>query len=88
MCYSLKVNIMRLIAFSIIVFTGSVMAAAGTLAESMPEAKRYSVVDEWGLAVVVAGILLFVVELISMKPKPFVSMGLEAVGASSPSDIK
>ena len=75
---------MRLIAISIIVIAGSIMAAAGTLAESMPEAKRFSVVDEWGLVVVVIGIILFVVELLPWRPKALVSMGHETVGASPP----
>ena len=60
---------MRLIAISVVVIAGAVMAAAGTLAESMPDARRYSVVDGWGLAVVAVGMLLFIVELAPWKPK-------------------
>ncbi len=75
---------MRLIALSIIVFAGSVMAAAGTLAESVPDARRYSIVDECGLAVVAVGILLFVGELSPWRPKGLVGVEGETVGASSP----
>jgi len=78
---------MRLFANSIIVFAGSVMAAAGTLAESMPDAKRYSIVDECGLAVVAVGILLFVGEMSPWRPKGLVGVGSETVSASSPSVI-
>jgi len=60
---------MRLIAISIVVFAGSVMAAAGTIAESMPDTKRYNSVDEWGLVVVGVGILLLVIELSPWRPK-------------------
>jgi len=78
---------MRLIAISIIVFAGSVMAAAGTLAESMPDAKRYSIVDECGLAVVAIGILLFIGKLSPWRPKGLVGLEGETVGASTPSVI-
>jgi NADH:ubiquinone oxidoreductase subunit 6 (subunit J) len=50
---------MRFLALSIVVFSGAIMAAFGTVAESMPDARRSSIVDEWGLGlVIVAGILL------------------------------
>ena len=75
---------MRLIAISIIEFAGSVMAAAGTLAESMPDAKRYNIVDECGLAVVAVGILFFVGELSPWRPKGLVEVGGKTVGATSP----
>lgn len=78
---------MRLIAISIIVFAGFLMAAAGTLAESMPDAKRYSIVDECGLAVVAVGILLFVGELSPWRPKRLVGERGETGGASSPSVV-
>jgi len=78
---------MRLIAISIIVFAGSIMAAAGTLAESMPDAKRYSIVDECGLAVVAIGILLFIGKLSPWRPKGLVRLEGETVGASTPSVI-
>ncbi len=54
---------MKLIAISLIVLAGAIMAAAGTLAESMPDVKRWSIVDECGLAVVAVGIVLFVAHL-------------------------
>jgi hypothetical protein len=54
---------MRFIAISVVVMAGAVMAAAGTLAEAMPDARRYSDVDEWGLAVIAGGLLLLVREL-------------------------
>ena len=60
---------MRLIAISIVVFAGALMAAIGTLAESMLSARRFSIVDEWGLAVVAVGILLLVFELSPWKPR-------------------
>jgi hypothetical protein len=53
---------MRFIAISVVVLAGAVMAAPGTLAEVMPDG-GYSVVDEWGLAVVAVGQLLLVREL-------------------------
>ena len=58
-----------MIAISLVVIAGALMAAAGTLAEAMPDARRYSVVDGWGLAVVAVGIVLFVLELAPWKPK-------------------
>jgi ABC-type enterobactin transport system permease subunit len=55
---------MRLIAISVVVLAGAVMAAAGTIAEAMPpDAKRYCVVDEWGLFLVAGGLLLFAADL-------------------------
>ncbi len=54
---------MKFIAISLIVLAGAIMAAAGTLAESMPAVKRWSIVDDCGLGVVAVGIVLFVMQL-------------------------
>jgi hypothetical protein len=59
---------MRLIAISIFVLSGAIMASAGTIAESLPGAKRVSIVDGCGLAVVAIGGLLFIVELFTLSP--------------------
>ncbi len=56
---------MKVIAASIVVFSGAIMASAGTLAEAMPDARRRSVVDEWGLCVVVVGGLLLMAEMLN-----------------------
>jgi hypothetical protein len=61
-------GVMRPIAISIVVFAGAVMAAAGTLAEAMPDAKRYNIVDGFGIGVVVVGGLLLVAELFNWYP--------------------
>jgi hypothetical protein len=59
---------MRPIAISIVVLAGAIMAAAGTVAEALPNAKRFSIVDEWGLGVVAVGSLLLIAELLNWRP--------------------
>lgn len=43
---------MRHIALSIVVLAGAIMAAAGTIAEASPDARRYNNLDTIGLFVV------------------------------------
>lgn len=63
---------MKAIAFSIVVLSGSLMAAAGTIAESLPSTKRYSVVDEWGIVIALLGIVMLIAEhRLSMRTPSF-----------------
>ena len=59
---------MRAIAFSIMVLSGAIMAAAGTIAESLPSARRFSVIDEWGIGIAVAGVVMLLAELFNWRP--------------------
>jgi energy-converting hydrogenase Eha subunit E len=59
---------MRLIAISIVVLAGAIMAVGGTIAEAMPGVKQYNIVDGCGLAVVAIGVLLFIGELLTLLP--------------------
>jgi TRAP-type C4-dicarboxylate transport system permease large subunit len=77
---------MKLIAISILVLAGAIMAAAGTIAESMPDAKRFSVVDEWGIGVVVIGGLLLITELFQWRPFSASSTSTSRVTADMPFD--
>jgi hypothetical protein len=70
---------MRLVGIAIIVLAGAVMAAGGEMAESLPEVKRSSSVDDFGLLVAAAGILLFGAELFQW-PAGYV----QRVGSSTP----
>lgn len=58
---------MRTIALSMIVMSGAVMAAAGTLAEAM-NTYRYNDMDNWGIIVVLAGIGLLACDLFHWGP--------------------
>jgi hypothetical protein len=59
---------MRAMAISIVVLAGAIMAAAGTVAESLPGSRRLSDVDEWGLGFAVVGALLLIGELRNWRP--------------------
>jgi membrane-bound ClpP family serine protease len=54
---------MRLMAISLLVLAGAVMAAAGTIAEALPDARYFNDLDIWGLILVVFGSLLFLVQI-------------------------
>jgi len=59
---------MRLIAIGVVVLSGAIMAAGGAIAESLPGAKHFNIVDESGLTVVAIGVLLFIAELLTVLP--------------------
>lgn len=54
---------MRPIALSIVVLAGAIMAAAGTIAESLPDARRYNNTDTIGLLIVGAALAFLVFDL-------------------------
>lgn len=58
---------MNRIAIAIVILAGSLMAAAGTIAESLPNARRFSIVDEAGLLVVAIGMLMLLAEVIPFR---------------------
>lgn len=43
------------------------MAAAGTVAESLPTARRFSVVDEWGIAVTLFACVMLLLEYLTER---------------------
>ena len=53
---------MRLIAISIVIFSGAVLAAAGTIAEALTPARVHIPSGTFGLLLVGASTLLFVLE--------------------------
>jgi hypothetical protein len=53
---------MRLIALSIVVLSGALMAGAGVLAEALPDARRYNSLELFGLLLCAFGCVLLVVE--------------------------
>jgi hypothetical protein len=53
---------MRLIALSIVILAGAVMASAGVIAEALPGARRYNYLDVYGLLLVGFACILLVAE--------------------------
>lgn len=57
-----KESMMRLIALSIVILAGSLMAAAGAIADALPGARQYSQLPLFGLLLVGAAGVMFVIE--------------------------
>jgi hypothetical protein len=53
---------MRLIALSIVILAGAVMASAGVIADALPAMRQYNSLEICGLALVAIASLLFIVE--------------------------
>jgi hypothetical protein len=53
---------MRLIALSIVILAGAVMASAGVIADALPNARQFSQLPVCGLLLVGAGCVLFAIE--------------------------
>ncbi len=53
---------MRLIALSIVILAGAVMASAGAIADALPSARQYSQLPVYGLVLVGAASILFAIE--------------------------
>ncbi len=55
---------MRMIAISIAMMAGAVMAAAGAIAEGMPNSRRLTDVDEVGMVIAGLSFALLVIEFV------------------------
>jgi hypothetical protein len=53
---------MRLIALSIVILAGALMAAAGTIADALPNTRQYSQLPLFGLLLVGVAGVMFVIE--------------------------
>ena len=53
---------MRLIALSIVIMAGAIMASAGAIADGMPNTHVYSQLPTFGVLLVVGASALFVIE--------------------------
>ena len=61
---------MRMIAISIAIMAGAVMAGAGAIAEGSPNSRRLTDVDEIGMTLAGLSFLLLVIEFIKGFSRP------------------
>jgi len=53
---------MRLLAISIVVLAGALAAGVGVMAESLPSARRFNSLDDFGMIVAGIGLVVFGIE--------------------------
>jgi hypothetical protein len=74
---------MRLVALSIVILAGALMAGAGVIADALPAARQHNSLEACGLVVVGIAILLFVIEWWPMPSRPKITVDRLETAASA-----